>query len=87
MISINASQKFGRLTPINANVITAWSWFGVNQLGVGLHSYGFTDGIWGALMSFWAVQAVVLGLGGVVWLKDRGVKAEPPKGKKAVAGA
>jgi ABC-type transport system involved in cytochrome c biogenesis permease subunit len=23
--------------------ITAWSWFGTNQLGVGLHSYGFTS--------------------------------------------
>ena len=26
------------------NVVTAWSWFGVNELGVGLHSYGFTEG-------------------------------------------
>src|SRR5207244_7022466 len=22
-------------------VVTTWSWFGTNQLGVGLHSYGF----------------------------------------------
>jgi ABC-type transport system involved in cytochrome c biogenesis permease subunit len=28
---------------IFGNIITAWSWFGVNMLGVGLHSYGFTD--------------------------------------------
>ena len=27
------------------NVVTIWSWFGVNQLGVGLHSYGFNEGI------------------------------------------
>ncbi len=26
------------------NVMTAWSWFGTNQLGIGLHSYGFTSG-------------------------------------------
>jgi cytochrome c-type biogenesis protein CcsB len=26
------------------NIVTAWSWFGVNMLGVGLHSYGFMDG-------------------------------------------
>ena len=26
------------------NIVTAWSWFGVNELGVGLHSYGFTEG-------------------------------------------
>ncbi|NLX24669.1 MAG: cytochrome c biogenesis protein CcsA, partial [Lentisphaerae bacterium] len=25
------------------NAVTAWSWFGVNQLGIGLHAYGFTD--------------------------------------------
>ena len=30
------------------NVVTAWSWFGVNQLSIGLHSYGFTDSA-----SFW----------------------------------
>ncbi len=30
------------------NVITSFSWFGVNMLGVGLHSYGFMDGA-----SFW----------------------------------
>ena len=26
------------------NVVTTWSWFGTNQLGIGLHSYGFTSG-------------------------------------------
>jgi ABC-type transport system involved in cytochrome c biogenesis permease subunit len=26
------------------NIVTIWSWFGVNQLGVGLHAYGFTSG-------------------------------------------
>ena len=25
------------------NIITAWSWLGTNMLGVGLHSYGFTE--------------------------------------------
>ncbi len=25
------------------NIVTAWSWFGTNMLGVGLHSYGFMD--------------------------------------------
>ena len=28
---------------IFGNVVTAWSWFGVNMLGIGLHSYGFMD--------------------------------------------
>jgi ABC-type transport system involved in cytochrome c biogenesis permease subunit len=26
------------------DIVTAWSWFGVNMLGVGLHSYGFMEG-------------------------------------------
>ncbi|HVU22834.1 MAG TPA: cytochrome c biogenesis protein CcsA, partial [Opitutus sp.] len=26
---------------IFGNIVTSWSWFGVNMLGVGLHSYGF----------------------------------------------
>jgi hypothetical protein len=25
------------------NIVTSWSWFGVNMLGIGLHSYGFID--------------------------------------------
>jgi ABC-type transport system involved in cytochrome c biogenesis, permease component len=34
------------------NIVTSWSWFGTNLLGVGLHSYGFTDrGFW-ALVFF-----------------------------------
>jgi ABC-type transport system involved in cytochrome c biogenesis permease subunit len=28
---------------IFGNIVTAWSWFGTNMLGVGLHSYGFMD--------------------------------------------
>lgn len=28
---------------IFGNIVTSFSWFGVNMLGVGLHSYGFMD--------------------------------------------
>ncbi len=34
------------------NIVTAWSWFGTNQLGIGLHSYGFTSGALITLISF-----------------------------------
>jgi ABC-type transport system involved in cytochrome c biogenesis permease subunit len=40
------------------------SWWGVNLLGVGLHSYGFTSGILWSLLGFFAVEAAVLGIGG-----------------------
>ena len=38
------------------NIITAWSWFGTNMLGVGLHSYGFMDGAFYWLSAFVASQ-------------------------------
>lgn len=43
---------------ITGNVITAWSWFGTNLLGVGLHSYGFTDSGFYWLIAFLTSQAV-----------------------------
>ncbi|MGB7347720.1 MAG: cytochrome c biogenesis protein CcsA, partial [Pirellulaceae bacterium] len=30
---------------IGGNIVTAWSWFGTNELGIGKHSYGFTSGV------------------------------------------
>ncbi|MCC6489373.1 MAG: cytochrome c biogenesis protein CcsA, partial [Candidatus Hydrogenedentes bacterium] len=49
-------------------MIVAFSWFGVNLLGVGLHSYGFTSGIAKALTTFYAIEVLVLFLGGVAWV-------------------
>ena len=34
---------------VAGNIAVSWSWFGVNELGVGLHSYGFTEGVLRAL--------------------------------------
>ncbi|MEE3371926.1 MAG: cytochrome c biogenesis protein CcsA [Planctomycetota bacterium] len=45
------------------NIVTAWSWFGVNELGVGLHSYGFTEGVLWALFWFGVSQLAIIGLG------------------------
>ena len=44
---------------VGGNIVTSWSWFGVNNLGIGLHSYGFTSGVMIALVAF-AVSQVVL---------------------------
>lgn len=42
-------QKRGlAVLAVFGNVVTAWSWFGTNAMGVGLHSYGFRAG-----MAFW----------------------------------
>lgn len=45
---------------IGGNIITAWSWFGTNLLGVGLHSYGFMDGAMFTLALFAASQMLLM---------------------------
>ena len=50
------------------NVVTAFSWFGVNMLGIGLHSYGFMDQAFIWLTAFSASQLLVMLLG---WLPPR----------------
>jgi ABC-type transport system involved in cytochrome c biogenesis permease subunit len=44
------------------NIVTSWSWFGTNMLGVGLHSYGFMDAAFYALVSFVVSQLLIIGL-------------------------
>ncbi len=44
------------------NIVTSFSWFGVNMLGVGLHSYGFMDQAFYWLMIFIATQVALIGL-------------------------
>ena len=48
------------LLAIGGNIVTAWSWFGTNELGIGLHSYGFTEGMLQKLAIFFAVQAAFI---------------------------
>jgi len=61
------------LGAVMLGMIVTFSWWGVNALGVGLHSYGFTSGIWLNLAIFWGVELVVLaaGLGAAVSMERR----------------
>jgi ABC-type transport system involved in cytochrome c biogenesis permease subunit len=45
------------------NIITSFSWFGVNMLGIGLHSYGFMDSAFKWLVLFIATQVALIALG------------------------
>ncbi|MBI2434254.1 MAG: hypothetical protein HYV26_15465, partial [Candidatus Hydrogenedentes bacterium] len=49
----------------------AFSWWGVNLLGVGLHSYGFTSGIMNMLMIYWIAECAVIALGIYVYWCER----------------
>ena len=62
------------------NIMTSFSWFGVNMLGIGLHSYGFMDAAFKWLMLFVASQLVIIGLGLLplhLWRSFR--EHEPPQ--------
>ncbi len=45
------------------NIVTSFSWFGVNMLSIGLHSYGFTDAGFYWLRLFILSQLFVIALG------------------------
>jgi ABC-type transport system involved in cytochrome c biogenesis permease subunit len=45
------------------NIVTSFSWFGVNMLGIGLHSYGFTDAAFKWLILFIVSQVAIILLG------------------------
>jgi ABC-type transport system involved in cytochrome c biogenesis permease subunit len=51
------------LFAIGGNIITAWSWFGTNQLGIGLHSYGFTSGVLMLLACYVVSQLLLIAAG------------------------
>lgn len=52
---------------ICGNIVTAWSWFGTNLLGVGLHAYGFTNsGFWWTV-GFALSQLLFIALANLPW--------------------
>lgn len=63
---------------IGGNVITAWSWFGVNMLGIGLHSYGFMDAAFRWLMIFVVSQLALAALGCLPLHLWRSFRTEEP---------
>ncbi len=73
---------------IFGNIITSFSWFGVNMLGIGLHSYGFMDKASFWLITFIISQLAIMGLAMLpprFWasFKNQGPTNPPssPKGK------
>lgn len=47
-------------------LVVMWAWLGLNQLGVGLHSYGFTSGLATMLLVYTVVELLLIfGLGAI----------------------
>lgn len=60
-VALLAAQAF-------LGVIVGLAWLGVNLLGVGLHSYGFTDGLFRGLGLFIAIEILLIG---TLWYKTQ----------------
>jgi ABC-type transport system involved in cytochrome c biogenesis permease subunit len=60
---------------VGGNIATAWSWFGTNMLGVGLHSYGFTDSAFVSLTGFAISQILIIALANIPLRKWRSYEA------------
>ena len=53
-------QRGLMIMAIFGNVVTSFSWFGVNMLGVGLHSYGFMQKAFPWLVGFMVSQFALM---------------------------
>ena len=58
-----ANERGLAVLAVVGNIVTSWSWFGTNLLGVGLHSYGFSQAIGLALVITVLVNLLIIGLG------------------------
>jgi ABC-type transport system involved in cytochrome c biogenesis permease subunit len=66
---------------IFGGVITAFSWFGVNMLGIGLHSYGFMDAAFKWLALYSGSQMIFIIMGMLPLRFWRSFKEPMPPGK------
>jgi ABC-type transport system involved in cytochrome c biogenesis permease subunit len=88
-------QRGLMIMAIFGNVVTSFSWFGVNMLGVGLHSYGFMQKAFPWLVGFIISQLALMAIAGMPlerWRSFRAgsVSSRQPRKQKlepTVAGA
>lgn len=63
---------------IFGNIVTSWSWFGTNMLGIGLHSYGFMEAAFYWLLAFCITQLALIGIANIplrYWRSGRHLSA------------
>ncbi len=52
-------------------IVVMLAWFGINLLGVGLHSYGFTSGVAGRLFAYVSIQLIIIISSAVYFVKKK----------------
>lgn len=53
------------IAAVFGNIVTTWSWFGTNMLGVGLHTYGFMDQAFFWLIAFAFFMLMIMAIGAI----------------------
>jgi hypothetical protein len=74
------------LLTVLGNMVTMWSWFGTNQLQVGLHSYGFSSELATWCTVVWGVHAAIVAVGLVprqLWASTKPCTIGPPVSRRA----
>ncbi|MDB5305757.1 MAG: cytochrome c assembly protein [Phycisphaerales bacterium] len=74
---------------ILGNIVTSWSWFGTNMLGIGLHSYGFMQSAQFFLILFMASQVALAAIGMIpprIWTGRTADKDAPKRVADSVSG-
>jgi ABC-type transport system involved in cytochrome c biogenesis permease subunit len=76
-------QRGLMIMAIFGNVVTSFSWFGVNMLGVGLHSYGFMQKAFPWLVGFIVSQLALMAVAAMPLERWRSFRASAglPRGK------
>ncbi len=65
-------KEFGlHILSVLTAAVVAFSWWHVNLLGVGLHSYGFTSGIKQTVFAFYGLVSLVGVIGVLAWFRAR----------------
>ncbi|MEY2573656.1 MAG: hypothetical protein QOJ87_1869 [Verrucomicrobiota bacterium] len=64
---------------IFGNIVTSFSWFGVNMLGVGLHSYGFMQKAFPWLVGFMISQLALMAVAAMPLARWRSFAASPKR--------
>ena len=74
-------QRGLMMMAVFGNIVTSFSWFGVNMLGVGLHSYGFMQKAFPWLLGFMISQLALITIASMPleqWRSFRTAENSPP---------
>jgi ABC-type transport system involved in cytochrome c biogenesis permease subunit len=80
-------EKGMALLAVFGNIVTSWSWFGTNMLGIGLHSYGFMDAAVPWLLGFDLSQIALIVAALLPFTRTQPTPPAPPPQRRRTPAA